>query len=225
MFVKSLFIKKREKKPKIVIMCVIVAVIIILAVILSVNIRNRKKTVDMSEFSSIDKICELATLKCYYHDVAEYEKQPDAIFKYGLFKYGYKKMWLEYDGIVTVGIDAGKIQVEKPDTNSVVRIYVPDAQILDVDADVNSMNEPITETGKLTNITSEEKSEAFSETQAAMRKNAEADDSILIQAKNNAKELLNQYVLNLGEQMGVQYKVEWLDKVSESKTNSEEEEK
>lgn len=43
MFVKSLFIKKREKKPKIVIMCVIVAVIIILAVILSVNIRNRKK--------------------------------------------------------------------------------------------------------------------------------------------------------------------------------------
>ena len=94
-----------------------------------------------------------------------------------------------------------------------------------MDADVNSMNEPITETGKLTNITSEEKSEAFSEAQAAMRKNAEADDSILIQAKNNAKELLKQYVLNLGEQMGVQYKVEWLDKVSESKTNSEEEEK
>ena len=119
----------------------------------------------------------------------------------------------------------GWIQVEKPDTNSVVRIYVPDAQILDVDADVNSMNEPITETGKLTNIISEEKSEAFSEAQAAMRKNAEADDSILIQAKNNAKELLKQYVLNLGEQMGVQYKVEWLDKVSESKTNSEEEEK
>ena len=45
-----------------------------------------------------------------------------------------------------------------------------------------------------------------------MQKNAEADAGMLAQAKNNAKELLEQYVINAGEQTGKTYKVEWLEK-------------
>ena len=163
-----------------------------------------------AEFSDVNKICELATLRCYYHDVAEYEKQPDGLFKYGLFQYGYKKFWLEYDGIVEVGIDVSQVQVEQPDENGVVRIYVPDAQILNIGADETSMSDPIAETGVLTSISAEEKAQAFSEAQSMMRTNAESDSSILGQAKNNAKELLKRYVLNVGEQIGQTYTVEWL---------------
>lgn len=164
----------------------------------------------ISEFSDVNKICELATLRCYYHDVAEYEKQPDGLFKYGLFQYGYKKFWLEYDGIVEVGIDVGQVQVNQPDENGIVQIYIPDAQILNISADETSMRDPIAETGVLTSISAEEKAQAFSEAQSTMKTNAESDSSILSRAKNNAKELLKRYVLNVGEQIGQPYTVEWL---------------
>ena len=38
--------------------------------------------------------------------ISEYEKQPDQIFRNGFFKYGYKKLWLEYSGIIEAGVNA-----------------------------------------------------------------------------------------------------------------------
>ena len=183
----------------------LVLVVIAVGILLIFRIKTTKESVT-AEFSAVDKICELATLQCYYHDVAEYEKSAD-----GLFQYGYKKFWIEYDGIVEIGIDVNKVQVKQPDENGVIRIYVPEARILNVDADAYSMSEPIADTGIFTTITSEEMAEAFSAAQTAMRENAETDNSILSQAYNNAKELLKQYVIRVGEQTGRQYTVEWLD--------------
>ena len=37
----------------------------------------------------------MSTLRCYYHNVAELKKNPDGLFQYGWFKYGYKKLWIE----------------------------------------------------------------------------------------------------------------------------------
>lgn len=218
MFSRKLFVKNRQNK-KIIYLSVAIMAVLLLVIILGVSAKQNQNTDEEADFSSVDKICELATLRCYYHDVAEYEKQPEPIFKHGLFKYGYKKMWIEYDGIVTVGIDFEKVQIEKPDMNSTVRIYVPDAQVFDVDADEDSMSDPFTKTGKFTKITVEEKADAFSAAQATMRTNAESDNNILTQAKNNAKELIKQYVINVGKQIGKEYKVEW---INESKTNSKE---
>lgn len=165
-----------------------------------------KKESPKPDFSAAEEICELATLHCYYHDVAEFEKKSN-----GLFNYGYKKMWLEYDGVVTVGIDVSQVKVYEPDENSVVRVYVPDAQIITVDADEESMGKPIVDTGAFTSITTEEKARAFSEAQTTMRANVEADAGILKQAKDNAKELLKQYIINVGEQIGQEYTVEWIE--------------
>ncbi|MFQ9158425.1 MAG: DUF4230 domain-containing protein [Blautia sp.] len=149
--------KKKLLKRKILFLILMVVIVII-----SIKWKAKKETdtIELSQ-ATIEKICELATLRCYYHDVAEYEKQPDGLFKYGLFQYGYKKMWMEYDGIVSVGIDIDQVQMEGPDENNLIRIYVPDAQIFDVDADVDSMGDPITETGVLTEITTEEKSKGI----------------------------------------------------------------
>ncbi|MCI6711347.1 MAG: DUF4230 domain-containing protein [Anaerovoracaceae bacterium] len=171
-----------------------------------------KKTHEIADIASVDKICELATLKCYYHDVAEYEKQAEGLFKYRPFKYGYKKVWIEYDGIVDVGIDVSDVQINEPDRKGIVRIYVPDAKILSVSADKDTMSEPLADKGIFTKITAEDKNKAFADAQATMQKNAEADAGMLAQAKNNAKELLEQYVINVGEQTGKTYKVEWLEK-------------
>ena len=171
-----------------------------------------KKTQEISDISTVDKICELATLKCYYHDVAEYEKQAEGLFKYRPFKYGYKKVWIEYDGTVDVGIDVNEVRISEPDRKGVVRIYVPDAKILNVSADKDTMSEPLIDKGIFTTITAEDKNKAFADAQATMQKNAETDAVMLTQAKNNAKELLEQYVINVGEQTGKTYEVEWLEK-------------
>ena len=54
------------------------------------------------DFSSIKSVCELSTLKCYYHNVATYEKNAHGLLK--VFGSGYKKIWIEYSGIVNLGI-------------------------------------------------------------------------------------------------------------------------
>lgn len=183
---------------------------------------QKKEVSNKAEFSAVNKVCELATLRCYYHDVAEYEKQPDGLFKYGLFQYGYKKFWIEYDGIVEIGIDVGQVQVNEPDENGAVKIYVPKAEILNINADPESMSEVVADTGKFTEITALEKADAFSEAQTTMKSNAENDSSILTQAHNNAKELLKQYVVNVGEQMGQHYTVEWISEPIDNETQKEE---
>ncbi|MDO4788246.1 MAG: DUF4230 domain-containing protein [Johnsonella sp.] len=177
--------------------------------------KERKES--RAEFSAVNKICELATLRCYYHDVAEYEKQPDGLFQYGLFQYGYKKFWIEYDGIVEIGIDAGRVKVNAPDKDGVVRIYIPEAQILNINADPDSMGELISETGKFTQITAAEKAEAFARAQESMKIHAQNDGSLLMQAHHNAKELLKQYVINVGEEIGQHYTVEWMEDSADRK--------
>lgn len=169
---------------------------------------KQKKTVETPEFSEVSQICELATLKCYYHDVTEYQKEANRI---GFLKYGAKKMWMEYSGIVRIGIDVGKVKVEEPTEDGVVKIYVPDAIVLDASADKSTFSEPIEDNGLFTKITAEEKAQAFSSAQATMKENAQQDESLLEQAHNNAKTLLKQYVTNVGKQIGQDYTVQWIE--------------
>ncbi|MFQ9158426.1 MAG: hypothetical protein ACLR5B_12725 [Blautia sp.] len=44
-----------------------------------------------------------------------------------------------------------------------------------------------------------------------MRNNAESDGSILRQAKNNAKEILRQWISNVGKLTDKEYKIEWIN--------------
>ncbi len=189
-------------------LCVIM--ILFAVIVVKIPAFEKKKTSEV-EFSSVNQICELATLRSYYHDVAGDEKQPDGLFKYGLFKYGYKKFWIEYDGIVELGIDGNEVEVNHQNDDNIVYVYVPDAKILNVTADNESMSDPIVETGMFTSITIEEKTKAFSAAQKTMKENAESDKILLNQAKNNAKILLKQYIVTVGQKIGKEYTVEWLD--------------
>lgn len=201
--------KNNTRKTRIIIGVITILVLAFIAYFLVPIVWPSK--IVQAEFSKVEKICELATLECYYHDVAEFEKEADGLFKYGLFKYGSKRMWMEYDGIVKIGIDVAKVSVEQPDENGVVKIFVPEAKILEINAKKDSMSDPIYENGVFTTVSIEEKAEAFSAAQKAMRENAESDESLLKQAHSNAKELIKQYVLNVGEQIGQKYTVEWIE--------------
>ena len=177
--------------------------------------------IDLSEYSSIEPICELATLKCYYHNVVVYVKNPEGGNKFvndillwpfgGYVKTGYKQFWMEYSGIVETGIDATLVQISDPDPRGVVNVYIPDATILNVYADEDSLSEPLSEKGLFTNITGKDQTEAFAMAQSEMRQQAENDDSLLRRAKKNAKTLLERYIINTGKLVGADYTVNWVD--------------
>ena len=170
--------------------------------------KNQKKE-EESDFSAISSVCELATLKCYYHNVAKSETEASGLFKW-LGK-GYKKIWTEYSGIVELGIDVSKVSVEKPTADGVVKVTIPDAEILSVDLDEDSMSEPLTDTGFMTEITKEEETEALAEAQNHMEETAKENGNLLNQAKERAKSLIEGYVKNVGEQIGKEYTVEWVE--------------
>lgn len=171
---------------------------------------KKQQAAVITEQSSVKAICELATLRSYYHNVAVFEKDADPIFRYGLAQVGAKKMWMEYSGIVELVVDAGKIVIHEPDADGVVRVYVPDAVVKNVTADKESLSDPLIETGWFTEVTAEEMTAAFSEAQTNMKQEAENDQMLLDRAKENAKKLLEQYIINTGKGMGEDYTVRWL---------------
>ena len=90
--------------------------------------------------------------------------------------------------------------------------------MLDVDLDEESMSEPLTDTGFMTEITKEEETAALAEAQDNMEETAQANGALLVQAKERAKNLIEGYVKNVGEQIGEEYTVEWVE-IEQSEVN------
>lgn len=96
--------KLSKLNKKTILLKVIIPVLITFAAITAMfiwtkfNIQNEKET-QTDEFSAVHEICELATLRCYYHDVAEFEKQSN-----GLFNYATKNSGLNMMGLLMWGL-------------------------------------------------------------------------------------------------------------------------
>ena len=168
------------------------------------------KEIQTADFSGVTSVCELATLKCYYHNVAKAETEASGFFSKWL-KTGYKKIWTEYSGIIEYGIDISQVTVSEPDKNGVVTVTMPDAQVLNVDVDEDSLGTPLTDTGFLTSVTTEEKTTTLAGAQEAMEQQAKENTEMLSQAKARAKTLIEEYIKNVGESIGEEYTVEWKD--------------
>lgn len=168
------------------------------------------KETQTADFSGVTSVCELATLKCYYHNVAKAETEASGIFAKWL-KTGYKKIWTEYSGIIEYGIDISQVTVSEPDKNGVVTVTMPDAQVLNVDVDEDSLGTPLTDTGFLTSVTTEEETTTLAGAQEAMEQQAKENTEMLSQAKARAKTLIEEYIKNVGESIGEEYTVEWKD--------------
>ena len=159
----------------------------------------------------VKAISELATLRCYYHNVGELRRDAKKWSKFlGNHGIGYKKAWIEYTGIVTYGIDVNKVKIDGPDDNNVVTIAIPEAEIQSVDLDEESMSEPYTEAGFFTEVTTEEKTKLVAAEQEKMKEVAEADESLKNRAQEHAKKILESYVINVGDSIGQTYTVEFV---------------
>lgn len=163
------------------------------------------------ELSKAQRIAELATLKAYYHDVIKVEKDGSGALL-GLGDIGYKKMWVEYTGIVSMGVDVSKITISQPDAQGIVTVKIPkDVIIGEVDIDEDSISEPLIEKGWFTKITTEERKEALIDSHNKMLEKTKADKSMQNQARERAKFLLEEYIENVGTAVGKEYTVKWED--------------
>lgn len=190
------------KKYKIIIIIGIIAIIGIVIAYIFVPKRIDKQP----EISQVRAICNLATLKTYYHNVAKLEKSKDWIFQKD------RELWIEYTGIATIGIDMSKVEM-KIDGNKVI-VSLPKAKLLSIDIDEEKINEDSYFYSKdnivfKNQITAEEQTQAINEAQTNMKNSVEEDSQLLKRAQERAKDLIAQYITQLGEISEINYAIEW----------------
>ena len=159
--------------------------------------------------SGINQIFELATMKCYYHDVAEYKNEKDGIL-FGVGNIGFQKAWIEYDAIVKVGIDAGNISISGPDEKHVIYMTVPKAKVLSVD--IENISKPLTEKGWLTkNLTANQQTQTMAEARDKVEEEAQNNENLMMQAQKRAQIIIEGYVQTLNDELKTSYTVNWVE--------------
>ena len=158
------------------------------------------------DLGQVRSICSLATLECYYHNVAKFEKEGNRILFFGDKD---KHFWIEYSGVVRFGINAAYVNIEADDTN--LTITIPAAEVQSCKVDSSSLNSDSYIVAKGSgDITAEDEIVAFEEAQTVLEEQARNDETLLMQAQQRAQTLLENYVTNLGNVVGKQYTIDWV---------------
>ena len=165
-----------------------------------------KKINKQPEISQVRAICNLATLKTYYHNVAKIEKGTNWIFQKD------RELWIEYTGIATIGIDMSRVEM-RVEGNKVI-VFLPKAKLLSIDIDDEKINEDSYFYSKdnlvfKNQITAEEQTQAINEAQTNMKNSVEENTQLLKMAQERAKDLIEQYIIQLGELSKIKYNIEW----------------
>ncbi len=181
-------------------------VLICLGIILLCCACGKEEPQIQPQETQMRSICELATLECYYHNVAKYkEEDAEGIL---LWKKD-KHFWMEYEGVVTLGIDAALVTIDVNGTE--VSITIPPARILECKVDEESLTpDSIIVAKKSADVKAEDQMEAFAEAQTKMEQTAASDKTLLANAQQRAQKLLEDYVNNIGNLTGQQYTIKWI---------------
>lgn len=162
------------------------------------------------DFSTVKEVAKLSSLECYYHNVVKYSRDSDG-YLFNLID-NQRNLWFEYDGIVEMGLDVEKVSISEPDANGVVTVTIPEVGILGhPDIDTDSMTDPIEINGWqwFNHVSADEKKQAITDAQNNLIETAQNDVGAKAQATQRAKDILEQYVKNVGEAIGRTYTVKW----------------
>lgn len=152
-------------------------------------------------------ICELATMKCYYHNVAKFYQDGGEGW-FGIDKKD-KHFWIEYSGVVTIGVDASLITIEI--VGDQVTITMPPATVQRATVDEKSLTrDAYIQDKDSADITARDEIDAFAQAQEKMEATAAADATLLANAQQRAQMLLEDYVTNVGNAVGIEYHVVWV---------------
>ena len=170
------------------------------------NQEQADKKTEPLNLGQLKSVCELATLECYYHNTAK-----SSTDKKILFWNTNKKLWMEYSGIVKIGIDISRLDLDI--SGQVVTITLPEAKVISCKVDDASLSEDTFYTEQTglgaEPITAQDQTDAFAKAQQTMLEEVEKDESLLFQAQERARTLLLHYVKNIGDTIGIEYEVKW----------------
>lgn len=182
-------------------------IILILVLVLSFSTISctKDKKMPKPQMSQMKSICELATVECYYHNVAKYSQENAQ----GMWWWKKDKhFWIEYSGVVKMGIDVSDLDIKVE--NNLVTIMLPPAKVLDSWVDETSLNKnSFYVDNDSADITAEDQTKAFKEAQENMEREAANDSALLIKAQQRVQTLLEEYVSNIGRAIGKEYLIEW----------------
>ena len=150
------------------------------------------------ETSQMKSICELAVMECYYHNVAKYKEENAT----GMLLWKKDRhFWMEYAGVVTIGI------VE--DEN--VTIIIPPAKVLGCKVDETTLTEDSFIVAKNSaKVEAEHQTEAFKSAKDKLESEAKSNFTLLAAAQQRVQKLLEDYVTNIGNSVGKTYKIKWI---------------
>lgn len=184
---------------------VFLAVVICLSLTACSGAEHSEKEIVPQE-SQMKSICELATMDCYYHNVAKYSEEDASGF---LWWKKDREFWVEYASIVTIGIDSSLVNIEVADEN--VTITIPPAKVLGCKVDDTTLTEDSFIVARNSaEVKAEHQTEAFKQAQTTMQEEAENDTVLLASAQQRAQKLLEDYVNNIGDCVGKTYKIKWI---------------
>ena len=188
---------------------VIFIISVLILVTLSGCATKKKAEVKEPDIAQIRNICNMATLQCYYHNVAKSEK---AVEK-GISHWGEKdrKFWIEYTGIANLGIDMSKVQMKVEGTD--IEVTLPTAELLNISIDEQTLNDNsyLSSADGLNKneITADDQTAAINEAQQKMKETVQGNTALLLSAQNRAKVLIENYLKQLGEVSDIEYNIKW----------------
>lgn len=158
--------------------------------------------------SQMKAICELAVMECYYHNVAKYFEE-NAVKGFLGIGNKDKHFWIEYSGVVQLGIDVSLVSIEVSETQ--ITITLPEAKVLGCKVDSASLSKDSFIVDKdSTDIEAADEIKAFEEAQSRLAETASSDKALLASAQQRLQALLEDYILNIGNAVGKQYSIKWI---------------
>ena len=158
------------------------------------------------ETSQMKSICELAVMECYYHNVAKYKEENATGI---LWWEKDRHFWMEYAGVVTIGVDTSLMNIEVKDEN--VTITIPPAKVLGCKVDETTLTEDsFIVAQNSAKVEAEHQTEAFKSAKDKLESEAKSNFTLLAAAQQRVQKLLEDYVTNIGNSVGKTYKIKWV---------------
>lgn len=171
---------------------------------------KKEKAYDRPELMEIRSICELATVECYYNNVAKSVKTSGS----GIAHWGEKDrtFWIEYSGIAEIGIDMSEVAMKVKGDQ--ITITLPEAKLLRFKADEKTLNEDsyVASEDAFFNknkITAKDQQSAIKDAQDKMEAKVRENKAVLLSARERAKKLIENYIMKLGEAADTEYQITW----------------
>lgn len=166
---------------------------------------SENKKIAEPKVSQMKSICELAVMDCYYHNVAKYNEKNAS----GWWLWTQdKEFWIEYSGIVTLGVDVSLVSMEIDGDN--ITITIPPATVQNCEVDESTLTkDSYIVAQNSAEVTAEDEVMAFGEAQKKLEETAAADKTLLAETQQRTQILLEDYIKNIGNTVGKEYTINW----------------